>query len=157
MTFFLKKLSFYGIRGIACSWFESYLTNRKQCVHFNNCLSDFKVISCGVPQGSLLGPLLFLIYINDMSKTSNLLSFILYADDTSICYCNKSLTSLYETVNNELIKICDWFKANRLSINLSKCNFMIFSNRKRQSNQSNLNIVLDNTSLKKLTSASFWV
>ena len=147
----LDKLKYCGIRGVAHDWFESYLNKHQQCVKFNNCLSDLKCICCGVPQGSLLGPLLFLIYINDILKSSKLLSFILYADDTSIFYCKKNLTSLFEIVNKEL---ANTFKANRLSLNLLKCKYMIFCNRKGD-NLHNLNNELDGTSVQRFNKFKF--
>ena len=82
----LKKLEHYGIRGNALEWFRSYLTNRKQYVSLNGECSESKHITCGVPQGSCLGPLLFLIYINDLSNISEVLHFYLFADDTNIYY-----------------------------------------------------------------------
>ena len=80
----LNKLNYYGIQGNSLKWFESYLTNRKQHVEFKECLSTLKVITTGVPQGSILGPLLFIIYMNDISKVTTKFHFTLYADDTSL-------------------------------------------------------------------------
>ena len=78
----LDKLNFYGIRGKSLEWFTSYVTDRQQCVSYNETTSCYKTISCGVPQGSILDPLLFLLYINDIGNCCNLLQFTLFADDT---------------------------------------------------------------------------
>ena len=126
----LRKLYHYGIRGITHDWFASYLTNRKQYVSINNTDSSFESINCGVPQGSILGPLLFLIYINDIINCSKLLQFILFADDTNIFYSCNDLRTLETTVNNELLKLSIWFCANRLSLNIKKTNYIVFGNKK---------------------------
>ena len=122
----LRKLEHYGVRGIPLLWFESYLTNRHQFVSIDNFSSKLSPISSGVPQGSCLGPLLFLIYINDLPNTSDILSFFLFADDTNIYFEHKSLDKLEYIVNKELRKINNWLIVNRLSLNIKKTNFIIF-------------------------------
>ena len=107
-------------------WFESYLSDRKQYVSFNGQSSDLQLIKCGVPQGSVLGPLLFLLYINDLPNISNKLKFYLFADDTNIYFESTSLSELETTFNKELKKMYLWLNVNRLSLNIGKTNFIIF-------------------------------
>ena len=87
----INKLEHYGIREVGLDWFLSYFSNRKQYVSVNGATSDYLDITCGVPQGAVLGPLLFLIYINDRPSISNILSFYLFADDTNICFSSHDL------------------------------------------------------------------
>ena len=101
----LNKLNHYGFRGIINNWFESFLCNRSQTLEINKQLSDAALISNGVPQGSVLGTLLFLLYINDIHTCSDIFNFYLFADDTNILYANKNLRSLESTVNSELKKL----------------------------------------------------
>jgi hypothetical protein len=122
----LEKLEHYGIREIANSWFKSYLTDRTQYVHLNGFDSVTKDITCGVPQGSVLGPLLFLIYINDLPNISKKMKFYLFADDTNIYLESDDLKNLENTMNKELEKLHEWLCINRLSLNISKTNFVIF-------------------------------
>ena len=104
----LQRLDHYGIRGIINDWFSSYLPGRSQVTEVDHTyLSPKSQISCGVPQGSVLGLLLFLIYINDIHNSSDKLSFYLFADDTNLLYADRNLKSLEETVNNELLKVSD--------------------------------------------------
>ena len=123
----LKKMEHYGIRGKSLDWFSSYLINRSQFVSIHNIHYDVKNISCGVPQGSVLGPLLFLIYINDLPNISDKLKFFLFADDTNIYYEANDLDSIQRVMNDEFKKLQDWLITNRLALNISKTNFTIFS------------------------------
>ena len=126
----LKKLEHYGIRGISNNWFRSYLSNRKQSVSVNNKLSTELPISYGVPQGSILGPLLFILYINDIIKSSNKLYFVQFADDTCLFMKNKNKTTLADEFNSELASVSDWLVSNKLSLNVNKSNFLFFSNQR---------------------------
>ena len=126
-TNLLDKLHHYGISGIVHEWFTSYLANRTQTTHIDNDhISSRKSSVTGVPQGSLLGPLLFLIYINDIYLCSNKLGFYLFADDTNLLYADNDLKTLENVVNNELNNVCNWLNANKLTINAKKSNFAIF-------------------------------
>ena len=122
----IYKLKRYGIHGLALSWIIDYLYNRKQYVSFQSSVSSKSNITCGVPQGSILGPLLFLVYINDIINSSSLLSFILFADDTNIFYSNKNFETLINVLNIEISKVLHWFLCNKLSLNISKTNFIRF-------------------------------
>ena len=115
----LTKLNHYGIGGKALAWFSSYLSNRTQCVSVNGHISSHLTVTCGVPQGSVLGPLLFLIYINDLPKSSKKLSFYLFADDTNIYFESENLSQLEKVVNNELKHIKKWLDVNKLALNFS--------------------------------------
>ena len=123
----LDKLHIYGIRGIAYDWFSSYLSNRFQSVLYNNSESDYKEIKCGVPQGSILGPLLFLIYINDLPSVSKFFLPIVFADDTNLFCTGKNLNDIVKEINVEIDKIYSWVKANKLSLNVDKTSFMLFT------------------------------
>ena len=124
----LYKLERYGIRGNTLRWFENYLSHRSQYVLFNSHESSRTEVKCGVPQGSILGPLLFLIYINDIINSSPLLTFILFADDTNLFYSHKNLNTLTASLNSELSKVANCFKCNELSLNINKTCCMHFSN-----------------------------
>ena len=122
----LEKLENYSSTGVALIRFKSYLYKRQQVVKINNIYSQPLEINCGVPQGSVLGPLLFLIYINDISRTSNLLKFHLCADDTSIFYSDKDVNHIEKVVYEEICLVPQWLSANKLSLNVTKSSFVIF-------------------------------
>ena len=117
-TILLHKLEKYGIQGIVLKWFSSYLSCRRQYVQYDGCKSDVKQITHGVPQGSILGPLLFILYINDFSRASDLFFSIIFADDTSVFIEGTHLEQIIHIINEELQKIDTWVKANKLTINL---------------------------------------
>ena len=123
----LSKLEHLGIRGSSLELLRSYLSNRNQYVVFNGTESPQQQISVGVPQGSILGPLFFLLYINDLSRASTFFKYILFADDTNIFAKGKNKRVLYKRVNEELGKLSDWFAHNRLTLNYSKTEFIDFS------------------------------
>lgn len=127
----LSKLKLYGVRGIVLDWLSSYLNKRQQYVQYNNNKSNNMQIKCGIPQGSVLGPKLFILYINDICDVSKLLNFVLFADDTNIYLSGNDLNELVISMEQEMVKVKEWFDINRLSLNLKKTKFMIFGNRKK--------------------------
>ena len=155
----LHKLDYYGFRGIVLDWFRDYLSNRTQYVSYNDNKSDLKTILCGVPQGSILGSLLFILYINDFTNTSTLLDFVLFADDTTILYSSSDIVSKIPVINRELSEVNNWFKANKLSVNATKTNYMIMGTQHMTSMEdqsvSNVDIILDKTKLKGVDKTKF--
>ena len=134
-----------GIRDTELAWFKDYLSNRKQFVFIDGNSSSLLDILLGVPQGSILGPLLFLLYINDLPLCSTLLS-ILFADDTTLSAAGEDLITLTEHVNTEFQKVCEFFRSNRLSLHPDKTKFMIFSSNQNVKSQ-NISVFCNNNNL----------
>ena len=139
----LSKLSHYGIKGKPLQWFSSYLKGRHQVVKIGSIFSDKTLMEYGVPQGSVLGPILFLIFINDISMCTSKGEPTLFADDSSLLYSNSSIEQLENDINSDLIKISDWLIANKLTLNVDKSNYIVF----KQVNDCKLDINLNGTPL----------
>ena len=122
----LSKLDFYGVRGKALDWFNSFLTNRLQFVTVSGTNSKSKIMKHGVPQGSVLGPLLFLLYVNDLYISLRYSLAILFADDTMLFLQNESLKPIVKQANIDLKLLMHWLKANKISLNASKTELVIF-------------------------------
>ena len=146
----LHKLNHYGFRGVINKWFASYLQGRTQTTQIDSYISARNDITCGVPQGSVLGPLLFLIYINDIQECSEKLKFYLFADDMNILYADKNLRSLELIVNQELCKLYVWLTANKLTLNIKKTNFIIFSPAQRKFTYQPKIMIFDNKQNKNV-------
>jgi hypothetical protein len=142
----LKKLNKLGIQNTPLAWFRSYLSGRSQKVDINGTLSSILSISCGVFQGSVLGPILFLCYINDIFNASSLATF-LFADDTTCLAENPNLNDLINYVNTELNKLALWFKANKMVVNVSKTNYIIFHNRGKRIDLNGRNVVFNSNDI----------
>jgi hypothetical protein len=147
----LNKLNHYGLRGIVNCWFQDYLSNRMQYVEIEKSKSKLCSIKCGVPQGSILGPLLYLIYVNDIpcSTHSNILSF---ADDTSLYLRNSNLTELFREANVSMNSLYEWFCANQLSLNATKTKYIIIRAQHSHCDFTGLNIEINNTRLQRIGS-----
>ena len=150
----LYKLEYYGFRGVTLDWFKSYLSNRKQFVRYQMHDSNHKIINCGVPQGSILGPLLFILYINDIVNTTSLLELILFADDTTLLFSHPDIASQNDIINIELQEICNWFQANKLSVNATKTNYMVLGTPQSTRKFIDINQNIDNLNDSELTSSS---
>ena len=137
----LTKMSHYGFRGTINTWFRNYLTGRTQFVSINGVNSTSREMLCGVPQGSVLGPLLFLIFINDMPMACDFFT-LLFADDTTLQLSGSNVVELFEKANNELAKAATWFSANKLTLNVKKTKFILFRSKKSSVDFSQLKLTL---------------
>ena len=149
----LQKLNHYGIRGCALKWLESYLSNRTQYASYNDPISKLATIKGGVPHGSILGPLLFLIYTNDFSQVCKSTSLFLFADDSNSFLSGNDPQVIQDTMNVELKNISEWLKANKLSLNMKKTHYMLFSNINKS--QPSHQIEIDNQEIMCTTKTQF--
>ena len=148
----LDKLEAYGIRGIALDLISSYLSNRRHVTRIGGHVSSPKVVNISVPQGSNLGPIFFILYVNDLLNISSLFSSILFADDLTLNFRHSNLETLVRNCNSEIQKLIEWTQCNRLTINHSKSFFMFISNRFRYYHPL---ILLNNAPLKQCMSGKF--
>ena len=149
----LDKLQYYGVRGTQLNWFSNYLSDRQQFTTFNNVTSCYKNIKCGVPQGSILGPLLFLIYLNDIALISENVFTINFADDTSVFIKGNNLHEMSMKMNDNLRQITEWLQTNKLSLNIKKSNFMIF--KPKRTCNTPVDIVMNNQRIEQVHSTKF--
>ena len=149
----LKKLFYYGMRGTELEWFKSYFSDRQQSVKVSNTKSSFLPINISIPQGSTLGPLLFILYINDIINVSNKLKMYLYADDSVILMSGKDINNIICLMNEELENINKWFRVNRLTINSKKSNYIIFNKNKRIMN--NQPLIINGREIERVKECRF--
>lgn len=154
-TILFDKLKKYGVQGNSLNWFRSYFSRRMQCVIFEGHESPMLTVDYGVPQGSVIGPILFLIFINDIVNASNKLKFIMYADDTNVVLSNRNLNDGIDLLNRELILVSDWFVNNCLTLNASKSQFVIFHRKQRKIPVLNVPVVIDNVTIRRVAYTKF--
>ena len=151
----LHKLKHCGIRGLANDWFQSYLSGRTQMVEQQNACSQVKSIQFGVPQGSILGPLLFLIYVNDFHNCIAAGDMIMFADDTNIFFTGRNYETIYDCANKQLCNIDHWLIANKLSLNVEKTNHVVFRTPNSKPPSNNLTLLIRNKRINRVTSSKF--
>ena len=151
----LRKMQKYGIQGLALRWFEDYLHDRKQYVTYNSYKSNQEAIKCDVPQGSILGPLLFLICINDLSSVSEACFSILFADDTNMFITGHNVSEMCNQLNANLFRVQGWLHCNKFPLNVLKTHYMIFTPRNKI--YDDISIIIDNTKISRVYVTTFLV
>ena len=146
----LEKMSCLGFAGKTIAWYTSYLTNRSFIVNVGKEFSSPDKLSCGVPQGSILGPLLFLLYVNDMPQAVNS-ELLLYADDTCLIYMGKNIQKIEEQLNSDFTSLCEWFIDNKLSVHFGeeKTKSILFGTKRQLKDQRDLNLKYGDIEIKQ--------
>ena len=154
-TILLKKLTTFNIGPLTVNWFKSYLSDRLQAIKSNGTKSNYLPITCGVPQGSILGPLLFILYINDLYTFLTDSTVSLYADDTALYTSAKTQIEIKLTLQIELTIVCEWLKANKLTLNSNKTKYVIFGTRQTLTTKPDLNLKVGNDQIDRVTSMKY--
>ena len=148
----LQKLTNIGLTSYTTQWFRSYLINRSQITLVGDADSAATKMPVRIPQGSILGPLLFLIYVNDLPDCHLASDIILYADDTVIYYSTKNVSDLDHHINADLRTVSEWFSRNLLTLNISKCNFVIFGSPKKLNHIQDILVEVEGTCIERTQS-----
>ena len=139
----VKNFKFMAFRGESCLGFRSSLSNRKKFCRVNDDASDIQGVEVGVPHGSCLGPLLLIIYINDLPLAVQGSTISMYADDTSLCHQSLNMAQLNKTINNDLRQLSTWLQANKLSLNVAKTHSMLIATKQKQDGLNSTNQKLE--------------
>ena len=151
----LEKLKYYGISGNEWNWFRSYLSNRRQLTVYENFNSDLKNVNFGVPQGGIISPILFLIYVNDIVNCCKESNCVLYADDTSIYTSSPNINELFEKANQSLAKFKCWFDSNKLTLNAKKTHYVLFHRKQRKVPINDCKLYVSSIEVKKVVDTKF--